>query len=273
MTTIWEAELFDKRVIVRDARPPDNGNWESLEGLKILSAIRREVVTQIRLQHPNILSVLGVSKSHAYPLSIITPLADNGCALEYLHNLTSRLRPTATHFEQIVEIASALSYMHALSPPVIHGDLHGRNILVDGRGHGLLCDFGLSRIKHEQTRIGTGILAGGVDRFTSPELLSLKGNSKWRTTHSSDCYGFAMTILQLVTLQKPFAEFEQSFQASQAATRGKRPKRPAAEVLGLSVKTADQLWSLLKDMWHQNPVKRPDMHIVWRSLVDMSPNT
>ena len=46
----------------------------------------------------------------------------------------------------IYDIASAMTYLHANDPPVIHGDLKCLNILIGNDFHAKICDFGLARI-------------------------------------------------------------------------------------------------------------------------------
>ncbi|KAF8310782.1 kinase-like protein, partial [Clavulina sp. PMI_390] len=232
----------------------------------------REIVTQIRLHHPNILPILGVSSNDTHPLSIITPLAPNGNALDYLRVLGPAARGPAM-LKIVTGISSALSYIHNLTPPVVHGDLHGGNILVGPNSHGFLNDFGIARIKHEKTRTATHIEAGGHELFLAPELLRV-ALDKWRTTAASDCYTFSMTILQLATLQRPFVELDTSWHADDAAMQGKRPNRPPLEVFnGLNAKTVDFLWGLLRRMWQHDPTKRPNMRIVHRCMAGWLANS
>lgn len=135
-----------------------------------------------------------------------------------------------------------------------------RNIVIDDDGNPFLCDFGLSRIQHEVTRTFTSIVEGGKYRFLAPELYSGM-DQKFRTSRASDCYAFGMTILEMATLQRPFAEFDNEMSASRAAERGQRPRRP--EDMGdLPCEAADALWALLVKMWAHDPEERPGLDVV-----------
>ncbi|KAF8292334.1 kinase-like protein, partial [Clavulina sp. PMI_390] len=219
------------------------------------------------IQHRNVLPILGISSCNDHPLSIVMPFAINGNAFNYLASLEALERP-GNMIKIVHNIASALEYLHGMLPPIIHGDIHARNILIDAEGQGLLCDFGLSRIKHEQTRTSTGIVEGGKLRYLAPELLA---NCAFRSTMASDCYAFAMTILELATLQKPFAEYENERAASNAAEQGFRPKQPPMQVFGaLGEQTVHMLWVVVSQMWDQEPANQPSIHHVCSKISEIS---
>ncbi|KAF8294454.1 kinase-like protein, partial [Clavulina sp. PMI_390] len=221
--------------------------------------IQREVISQMQIQHPNVLPILGITSCDNHPLAIVTSFAANGNALSYLLGLEPPERP-AVMIKIICNIASALEYIHGMLPPIVHGDIHSWNILIDAGGQGLLCDFGLSRIKHEQTRTATGIFEGGKLRYLAPELFLLQPGQSFRSTPASDCYAFGMTILELATLQKPFVECQNQQAASTAAGKGLRPEQPPADAFGaLGDSKVTILWRLLEEMWAHEPTNRPNM--------------
>ncbi len=61
-------------------------------------------------------------------------------------------------------VASALAYLHALSPPVAHGDITSDNILFDSDGHAVLAGFGKARfcIGEDATTLADDVQALGV---------------------------------------------------------------------------------------------------------------
>ncbi|KAF8305885.1 kinase-like protein [Clavulina sp. PMI_390] len=248
---IWASEVDGKAVTVREA-------------------IRREIVLQLQIQHRNILPILGISSHKSHPLSTVTPHAANGNAFQYLLGLDLAQRAGAM-LRITCDAASALEYLHGLLPPIIHGDLHARNILVDAEGRALLCDFGLSRIKHEHTRAATAIIEGGRYRYLAPELLAAPS---FRSTPASDCYAFGMTILQLATLQIPFAEYGNDWAASSAAQRKEQPRQPPRAAFGaLENSIIDMLWRLSgpkcalcwtvpTSCWHFTPARPPHYSII-----------
>jgi serine/threonine protein kinase len=56
---------------------------------------------------------------------------------------------------QIVrDVAQGLRFLHASKPPIFHGDLKAKNILIDSRFRAKVCDFGLS-VKSRSRLSGT----------------------------------------------------------------------------------------------------------------------
>eukprot|EP00980_Cylindrotheca_fusiformis_P030453 scaffold24831_cov240-Cylindrotheca_fusiformis.AAC.1 len=56
---------------------------------------------------------------------------------------------------QIVrDVAQGLRFLHASKPPIFHGDLKAKNILIDSRFRAKVCDFGLA-VKSKSGLSGT----------------------------------------------------------------------------------------------------------------------
>jgi serine/threonine protein kinase len=63
-----------------------------------------------------------------------------------------------------IDVGSAMEYLHALSPAIIHRDLKSHNILRSQNGVYKVCDFGLVKVRH--TTAGTpAYMAPGMARF------------------------------------------------------------------------------------------------------------
>lgn len=140
--------------------------------------------------------------------------------------------------------------------------------MIDTDGKALLIDFGLARIKHEVTRTTTGLIEGGRYRYLAPELLLAPEPGSFRTSPATDCYAFAMTILEMATRDRPFAEFTHELRAARAAEKGIRPVRPD-DLSCLNVTAADALWAYLGIMWAREPSGRPNMEQVESNLTEI----
>ena len=142
---------------------------------KALEGFCKEIALMQRLQHPNVLSLVGVSITSTGQLSVITDYLMRGSVFQLLH-------PTPTPAGQLAigiplprvlamcmmgDCARGMGYLHSLSPPIIHRDLKSQNLLVAPDFSVQVADFGLSRECLHQaamTRVGSV-------QWAAPEVL------------------------------------------------------------------------------------------------------
>jgi non-specific serine/threonine protein kinase len=86
-------------------------------------------------------------------------------------------------------VADGLDHLHALDPPVAHGDVKPANVILTPSGRVVLVDFGLA---------GRGAARTGSHGFTAPEV-----SAGARVCPASDIYGFAATAFALLTGAAP----------------------------------------------------------------------
>ena len=92
------------------------------------------------------------------------------------------------------------AYAHLHSQQTLHGDVHPRNILVDGRGKVRIVDFGLGRRVDDPAWTGF-TLRGGVSFFLDPELArAMLGEAPTPpATAAGEQYALAAVLYHLVT--------------------------------------------------------------------------
>ena len=104
---------------------------------------------------------------------------------------------TIIHQPQFHQIAIGLEYLH--NEGIVHGDLHGGNVLIDENGNARLTDFGLSLIADASSYNYGSTHGGGAFRWQAPELIdpeAFKLNSS-RPTTASDIFSFACTGIEV----------------------------------------------------------------------------
>ncbi|KAF8315217.1 kinase-like protein, partial [Clavulina sp. PMI_390] len=215
--------------------------------------VHREAIIHSQLRHDNVIPFYGVyqERPDTLPLTVV-PYIERGSLQNSIVNKSIK----SNDFWRIaVGISKGLAHLHSRRPPVIHGDLHPGNILLDESGNPFLCDFGLSRIRHEVTRTRTTQQQGGRIRFLAPEL-SRSFDAQFRTTPESDVFSLAMTLLNIWSGQMPFAEIQSEWKVVAEVAKGVRPDRPVAPHLDSA------LWELMKEMWAQKANKRPSSESV-----------
>ena len=136
--------------------------------------------------------------------------------------------------------------------------------MIDASGKALLCDFGLSRIRHEVTRTHTTIREGGRMRFMAPELLS--GHETFRTSEASDVFSLSMVFWNAWTRKLPFAEIANELGAGAVIREGKRPNKPT-----IAATAVEQIYaSRESELSLESP--QIDMFLEW-GHTDMSPES
>jgi fused-like protein len=128
-----------------------------------LRSLRQEIEILSRLEHPNIVRVLGDFETPS-ELGVVTEFAQ-GELFEVLEDDGSL--PEAEVVSIARQLVSALSYLH--SRHVIHRDMKPQNILIGDERLVKLCDFGFARHMSSATLVLTSIK--GTPLYMAPELV------------------------------------------------------------------------------------------------------
>jgi serine/threonine protein kinase len=100
------------------------------------------------LRHPNLVMFYGCTPSTSRELLLVYEFVANGTVADHLHGHRAPERALSwpLRLSIAVESAAALTYLHAIEPPVVHRDVKTTNILLDADFHVKVADFGLSRL-------------------------------------------------------------------------------------------------------------------------------
>lgn len=124
----------------------DTGN----QGAKnAMDSFLKECKLMSELRHPRIVLFMGVCLLPSSTLPVLVMELMSDClqnVLETRKNLSLTLKQSI-----LIDVASALVYLHSRNPPVIHRDLTARNVLIDERSmRAKVTDLGNSRFVSNQ---------------------------------------------------------------------------------------------------------------------------
>jgi eukaryotic-like serine/threonine-protein kinase len=156
---------------------------------------RREALTAARLSgNENIVTIFDVGEHEGRPLIVMELLP--GGSLE--QRMAGRAPCTAAQsLEWLDEAAAALDAAHAAG--IVHRDVKPGNLLLDGRGHVHVADFGIASAADLRSFTQTGTILGTAG-YLSPE--QAQGE---RATAASDRYALAVVAWELLAGRRPFA--------------------------------------------------------------------
>ncbi|KAF9645728.1 kinase-like protein [Thelephora ganbajun] len=202
---------------------------------KVAKAFCKEAVMWKRLDHPNVLPLLGVT---IFPLQLISNWMTGGNLPDYIERHTD-----ADRIRLLCDIAKGLKYLHSCN--VVHGDLKGSNVLVDDSGHARIADFALTIVIKGGDFSEDDSVHGHTPRWTAPEVIEEGAKSK-----ESDIFSFAMVMVEVFTGAAPFSD-RPALKALSAIMQGERPTRPTHPTF------TENLGTLMQRCWDHDPHLRP----------------
>jgi serine/threonine-protein kinase len=201
-----------------------------------LERFRGEVRNARQIAHPNVCRVYDIGEHEGRTF----------LSMEYIdgEDLASLLRrigrlPAAKANELAQQICAGLAAAH--SRQILHRDLKPSNILVDGRGHAHITDFGLAVRTSDDT--GESV---GTPAYMAPE--QFRGDP---ATPRTDLYALGLVLYELYTGKRPFegASFSECRQQHLTAV----PQPPGEKVRDLE----PGVEAIILRCLEKDPAKRP----------------
>ncbi|XP_064943556.1 LEAF RUST 10 DISEASE-RESISTANCE LOCUS RECEPTOR-LIKE PROTEIN KINASE-like 1.2 isoform X2 [Musa acuminata AAA Group] len=157
-----------------------------------------QFMTEVRilssLRHPNLVTLYGCTSRRSRELLLVYEYVPNGTVADHLHGPRAGEAglPWATRMSIAIETADALSYLHAVTPQIIHRDVKTNNILLDNSFHVKVADFGLSRLfPVNATHVSTA--PQGTPGYVDPEY-----HRCYQLTDKSDVYSFGVVLVEII---------------------------------------------------------------------------
>eukprot|EP01087_Luapelamoeba_hula_P013242 TRINITY_DN3788_c0_g2_i1.p1 TRINITY_DN3788_c0_g2~~TRINITY_DN3788_c0_g2_i1.p1 ORF type:complete len:1605 (+),score=191.21 TRINITY_DN3788_c0_g2_i1:33-4847(+) len=160
------------------------------------AAFVSEVKIMTQLRHPNVVLFMGACTTPPN-LCIIMEYMELGSLYDVLHNeLVPRL-PMTLKIKLAMQAAQGMHFLH--SSGILHRDLKSPNILLDDNWNAKISDFGLTKLKEQDSGSNMDKLAGSL-LWTAPEILGETASF----SEASDVYSFGIVLWELLTAEDPY---------------------------------------------------------------------
>lgn len=164
--------------------------------LRFMKALANEISIAQALQHPHIVSYLGhdLIDSRIYIYLEYMPGGSIAQVLSQFGPLDESLIRIYTR-----GLLGGLEYMHSRSPPVLHRDIKGANILVGMDCRVKLADFGCSKRQADTLSFTTK----GSIPWMAPEVIQQTGYGRM-----ADIWSFGCVIIEMASGAHPWGTFD-----------------------------------------------------------------
>ncbi|XP_073024629.1 serine/threonine-protein kinase EDR1 isoform X1 [Primulina eburnea] len=187
---VYHAEWNDTEVAVKKFLDQDFSG-------AALDEFKREVRIMRRLRHPNIVLFMG-AVTRPPNLSIVSEFLPRGSLFRIIHRPHCQI-DEERRIKMALDVAKGMNCLHTSTPTIVHRDLKSHNLLVDNNWNVKVCDFGLSRLKHN-TFLSSKSTAG-TPEWMAPEILRNEPSNE-----KCDVYSFGVILWELATLKLPWNE-------------------------------------------------------------------
>ncbi|KAJ7202627.1 kinase-like domain-containing protein [Mycena pura] len=168
------------------------------EGRK-LGEVKNEITqTLLKLEHLNIVSFIDVNYVHPN-LDVVMEYVEGGT----VRRMAEVLGPIAEGDARRIcrQLVAGLEYLHYQSPPIVHKDIRGANLLITLDGCVKISDVGLPRPEIIRTSLdGYAEIGPGVVAWMAPEVML-----RMHCTPGVDIWGVAATLIEMVEGGHPWA--------------------------------------------------------------------
>ncbi|KAG2353293.1 hypothetical protein BDR07DRAFT_1615059 [Suillus spraguei] len=230
---VYYTSVTSKRVAVKSLRIEKIGNIVS-EGQELLNRAN----TWITLRHDNILTPIGFADGFGPLPSIVYDWMPGGTLTSYLKEDSDSLS-VLQRFYLIRQVAAGLCYLHDKN--VIHGNIHGNNVLIDAMAVAYLADYNVTAA-HRGEHIPPSVRWAAPERFDSQNVVA--------PTTENDIYSLGSVIYQILTGREPYYEVRDKSKVSIEILDGNKPSRLHHTHI------ADRHWLFMQKCWTV-PESRP----------------
>ena len=219
----------------------------------VLKLCRQEFRALQRVQHENIVQLIGVIVDDVKSVTLLMELAKGGSLRSLLTAHPEKVVGVLGTQRQLLRgIAVGMAFLHSQTPrPILHHDLKTDNVLVwadeaTGGFHPKVTDFGLATgtgntsLRSDMKKTGAGTLA-----YKAPECFANE------FTTASESYAYGVVGFEVLTAQLPWEGKIEPAIIMAVAVKHERPPLPS------DLGSSGILVPLIERCWAQEPRDRP----------------
>jgi len=266
---VYKARLSTNALVAVKKLSPD-----AFQGFR---EFRAEMETLSKLNHPNIVRILGYWASGPERL-LVYEFIEKGNLDQWLHEPDQSRAPLPweTRVNIIRGVAHGLSYLHGLEKPVIHRDIKASNILLDSKFQAHIADFGLAR-SIDKTHSHVSTQFAGTMGYMPPEYI--EGSNVANT--KVDVYSFGILMIETMSSQRPNLPMKLGEHDVGIVQWARKMKEQNAEMgmvdvnisrEGLSEESVREYVRIACECTSQMQKERPEMPQVVQWLASMPPS-
>jgi len=240
----------------------------------------REQLTMLTDNHPNIVKCF--DSTLVEPYLIVTELCEGGSLFDLLYNCKQAL----TLLQQVkilLDVASAMKYLHSQTPCILHRDLKSSNVLLATSVRqsmepcAKVADFGLARPARKfggEEPSSTDFTVGvGTYRWMAPEVF----DETARYGDKVDVFSFAILMYEVLERRLPYDGIfkREDPRICLYVLNGNRPEVHNLDNGTYSPEIRKVLLGLMERSWHSAPMERPsfeelenELSIIYHNLVE-----
>lgn len=158
-------------------------------------SFRAEFKTIFNCHHTNLLPTTDYSICDGMPY-LVMPFCENGSA----ESLVGKLNDEDDIWKFLADVSSGLSYLHSITPQIIHQDIKPANILIDTNKNYCITDFGISIKSGVENERYWDNESCGTTIYMPPERFL----ERYIPDTSSDIWALGATVYELLTGDVPF---------------------------------------------------------------------
>lgn len=233
--------MIDRVVAIKVIRAPYVGDDE------LVARLEREARLVARLDHPNVVALLGIRRLRHGSLALIMRYVQG-------HTLRTELQrrgalPLARAIAVANDVGNALAAAHAHG--IVHRDVKPENIHIElGVQRALLADFGAATPLRGDLRLTVAGMAIGTPGYMAPELID-----GGQPTPAADVYGLGLVVWEMLAGRAPW-EGDSLF-----AVLSFRKQGQLVELESLRDDIPPAVSAAIAGALHTDPAQRwPDMH-------------